>query len=170
MKKRVAITGIGAITPLGIGIKENWRKIKTGNHCISEAVFPGCNVFPHTLCGLVSDFDPCDHISQRKMVKLMSREAQMAVSAAGLAIDDAGIKDYYCPHRTGLYLGTGLTSGELEDLIRLIEHSIDENDRFSYQKMGSEALHNCNPLLSFKILTNMPLCYISMLFHVKGIP
>jgi 3-oxoacyl-[acyl-carrier-protein] synthase II len=168
MKKRVAITGIGALTPLGIGIEENWQKIKNGDHGIAKKEFPGSRLFPHSFCGLVNNFDPVDFIPKRKMIKLMNREAQLAVSAAGLAIADAGIEDYYSPQRTGLYLGTGLTSGELADLIRLVENSIEENNRFSYRQMGAEALPNCNPLLSFKILTNMPLCYISILFRVKG--
>lgn len=168
MKKRVVITGIGAVTPLGIGIKENWQKIKEGYQGIAALEFPGSHAFPHSFCGSVTNFDPFDFIPQRKMIKLMNREAQMAVSAAGLAIHDAGLEGYYSPYRTGLYLGTGLTSGELADLIRLVENSIDENNRFSYQRLGTEALPNCNPLLSFKILTNMPLCYISILFQVKG--
>lgn len=168
MKKRVAITGIGALTPLGTGMEENWQKIKDGDQGIAALEFPGSHTFPHTFCGSIRNFNPSDFISQRKMIKLMNREAQMAVSAAALAIDDAGIRDHYSPYRTGLYLGTGLTSGELEDLIRLVKNSIDENDCFSYQRLGLEALPNCNPLLSFKILTNMPLCYISILFQVKG--
>ncbi len=168
MKKRVVITGIGAVTPLGIGIKENWRKIKDGRQGIAALEFPGSHAFPHSFCGSVTNFHPADFISQRKMIKLMNREAQMAVSAAGLAINDAGLEGHYSPYRTGLYLGTGLTSGQLADLIRLVENSIDENNRFSYQRLGTEALPNCNPLLSFKILTNMPLCYISILFQVKG--
>jgi 3-oxoacyl-[acyl-carrier-protein] synthase II len=168
MKKRVAITGIGAITPLGTGMEENWRKIKDGRCGISKMEFPGGNVFPHTYCGSAGDFDATAFISQRRMLKLMNREARMAVSAAALAVDDAALKDCYSPYRTGLYLGTGLTSGELADLIRLVENSIDEKGRFSYARMGAVALPNCNPLLSFKILTNMPLCYISIRFGVKG--
>jgi 3-oxoacyl-[acyl-carrier-protein] synthase II len=168
VKKRVVITGIGAVTPLGIGIEENWQKIKDGYQGMSTLEFPGSNTFPHSFCGSVRNFDPSDFISQRKMIKLMNREARMAVSAAGLAIHDAGLEGHYSPYRTGLYMGTGLTSGELADLIRLVENSIDENNRFSYQRLGTEALPNCNPLLSFRILTNMPLCYISILFQVKG--
>lgn len=168
MKKRVVITGIGAVTPLGIGIEENWQKIKDGYQGIAALEFPGGHAFPHSFCGSVRNFDPADFISQRKMIKLMNREALMAVSAAGLAIHDAGLEGHYSPYRTGVYLGTGLTSGELADLIRLVENSIDENNRFSYRRLGTKALPNCNPLLSFKILTNMPLCYISILFQVKG--
>lgn len=168
MKKRVAITGIGAITPLGIGIKENWEKIKNGEQAISQIEFPGGNFFPHTFCGTVNNFNPSDFISERKMIKLMNREAQLAVSATKLAIEDAGIDGYYSPYRTGLYLGTGLTSGGLENLIPLAKNSIDENCGFSYRRLGSEALPNCNPLISFKMLANMPLCYISILFKIKG--
>jgi len=168
MKRKVAVTGIGALTPLGIGIKENWEKIKNGEQAISQIEFPGGNFFPHTLCGVVNNFNPFDFISERKIIKLMNIEAQMVVSATKLAIEDASIDGYYSPCRTGLYMGTGLTSGGLEDLIPLAENSIDESCGFSYHRLGLEALPNCNPLISFKMLTNMPLCYISILFKIKG--
>lgn len=168
MKKRVVITGIGAVTPLGIGIEENWNNIKRGKQAITQIELPGENVFPHTFCGIVNKFNPSDFIHDRRILKLMNREAMMATAATKLAIEDARLTGLYSPEQTGLYLGTGLTSGELEDLIPLVENSIDENGNFSFHRLGSEALPNCNPLLSFKILANMPLCYISILFRIKG--
>jgi 3-oxoacyl-[acyl-carrier-protein] synthase II len=168
MKKRVVITGIGAISPLGIGIEENWKNLKNGKQAIKRIKFQGGDVFPHTFCGVVNEFNPSEFIQERKIFKLMNREAQMAAGATRLAIEDARLDGYYPSERIGLYLGTGLTSGELGDLIPLVENSIDEMGNFSYKRLGSEALPNCNPLLSFKILTNMPLCYISILFQIKG--
>ncbi len=168
MKKRVVITGIGAVTPLGIGIEENWNNIKSGKQAIAQIELPGKNAFPHTFCGIVNDFDPSDFISERRILKLMNREAMMAAASTKLAFEDAMLNGLYSPEQTGLYLGTGLTSGELEDLVPIVEKSIDEKGNFSFHRLGSEALPNCNPLLSFKILTNMPLCYISILFRIKG--
>jgi len=121
MKKRVAITGIGAITPLGIGIKENWEKIKNGEQAILQIEFPGGNFFPHTFCGTVNNFNPSDFISERKMIKLMNREAQLAVSATKLAIEDAGIDGYYSPYQQVCIWAQGSHPEDWKTLSRLLK-------------------------------------------------
>ncbi|OGF59433.1 MAG: hypothetical protein A2Y62_05950 [Candidatus Fischerbacteria bacterium RBG_13_37_8] len=168
MKKKVAITGIGMVSPLGIGARINWEKLKNGITGIGRAEFTGSDAFPHSMCGMVPEFDPTEYIANLKLLKLMNNESMLGAVAAKLALEDAGIGNTYAPEQQGLYFGAGLTSGELSDLLPLVEDSLDEQGNFSYYHMGTNALPNCNPLLSFKILTNMPLCYISILFNIKG--
>lgn len=168
MKNGVAVTGLGVVSPLGIGIKETWGRIINKESAISEASFEGSKLFPHSRCGSVPEFDPGDFIPNKRLLKLMNREAILASTAAKLAIDDAYMDGFYKPESTGLFLGSGLTSGELDYLLPLIENSIDENGNFSYELLGRKALPGCNPLLSFKILPNMALSFISILFNIKG--
>ncbi|NTU41495.1 MAG: beta-ketoacyl-[acyl-carrier-protein] synthase family protein [Nitrospirales bacterium] len=168
MKRRVVITGIGAVSPLGLGGAENWRNIKEGRSGLRDAPFPGSEAFPHAVRGVIDDFSPEQQISNRKLLKLMNRESQLIVTAAGQAMADAEIRGDYPSERTGIYLGTGLTSGELGDLLRLVEDSTDETGLFSYRLMGERALPGCNPLLSFRILTNMPVSYLSIIFGIRG--
>ncbi|HEX2865573.1 MAG TPA: beta-ketoacyl synthase N-terminal-like domain-containing protein [Ignavibacteriales bacterium] len=168
MKNRVAVTGLGVVSPLGIGIKETWGKITNNESAISDGSFEGCQLFPHSRCGSVPEFDPTDFIANRRILKLMNREAVLASAAARLAIDDARVEGFYKPESLGLFLGNGLTSGDLDYLLPLIENSIDEHGNFSYHLLGSKALPGCSPLLSFKILPNMALSFISILFNIKG--
>jgi 3-oxoacyl-[acyl-carrier-protein] synthase II len=168
MKNRVAVTGIGVVSPLGISIQENWEKIKSNTNALSRSDFSGSDLFPHKVCGSVRDFDPEEFVSNRKLLKLMNRESLLAAVAAKLAFDDASPNSFFEPENTGIYLGTGLTSGELDYIVPLIEDSIDEKGKFSYGLLGKKALQNCNPLLSFKILPNMALSYISILFNIRG--
>lgn len=162
------ITGIGIISPLGIGSSANWESMTHGVSGIRQASFAGNDSFPHSNCGVVRNFNPQDYIENRKLLKLMNAESKIAVAAGRLALEDAACNGNYSPERMGLYLGTGLTSGELQELIPLIENSLDEHGNFSYSLLGTKALPNCNPLLSFKLLTNMPLCYVSIIFNIKG--
>lgn len=168
MKNRVAVTGLGAISPLGLGIRENWEKIIEAKSAVCSASFEGCDLFSHSICGTVPEFDPGDYIPNRRLLKIMNRESMLASAAAGLAIKDAQLNDFYKSGSIGLYLGSGLTSGELDYLLPLIENSIDSEGNFSFDLLGKKALPNCNPLLSFKILPNMALSYISILYNIKG--
>ncbi|MGE5621205.1 MAG: beta-ketoacyl-[acyl-carrier-protein] synthase family protein [archaeon] len=168
MKNRVAVTGLGVLSPLGAGIKETWARVIKKESAVFKASFEGCGLFGHSMCGSVAEFNPEDYIPNRRLLKLMNREALLSSAAARLAIDDAHIEGCYKPESTGLFIGSGLTSGEPDYLLPLIENSIDENGNFSYGLLGSKALPGCNPLLSFKILPNMALSYISILFGIKG--
>ena len=168
MKKRIGITGIGVVSPLGLTVQENWKRICRNESAIEDCHFAGYEAFPHCRCGAIKNFDPTQHIANRRLLKLMNRESQLAFVAADQALKDSGIAHNYTPDRIGLYLGTGLTSGDMENLIPIVENAIDEDGQFSYSLLGTKALAKCNPLLSFKILPNMALSYISIEQNIQG--
>ena len=116
----------------------------------------------------LENFVPGSYIENRKLLKFMNREAQFATIAALQAVKDSKINpELIPPDRFGLFMGTGLTSGELHELIPVIENSL-VNGKMDMKAFGEKALFKCSPLLSFKILTNMPVCYISILLNIKG--
>lgn len=168
MSERAAITGIGVVSPLGLTIEQTWSKLVARESGISDFAFHGCEAFPHKRCGAIANFEPGSSVANRKLLKLMNREAQLALAAAGDALKDSAIQGAYRPERIGLYVGTGLTSGDLESLIPVVENAVDESGCFSYSLLGTKALGKCNPLLSFKILPNMALSGISIEHNIKG--
>jgi 3-oxoacyl-[acyl-carrier-protein] synthase II len=165
---RVAVTGLGAVSPLGLGIRENWINFINQKSGFAAAEFPGSQAFQNPVCGVIKDFNVENYISSKRLLKLMNRESQLLAAAADQALKDSMINNEYQPEKTGIFIGTGLTSGELESLIPLVENSIDEEGNFSYKLLGSKAISKCSPLLSFKILPNMPLSYVSILFNIQG--
>jgi 3-oxoacyl-(acyl-carrier-protein) synthase len=168
MKSRVVITGIGMISPYGVGKEIAWDNLIKGNICFRQQNFFKQYNSPITIGGYLEDFAPENYIENRKLLKLMNREAQFASIAALQAVKDSKINpELIPPDRFGLFIGTGLTSGELHELIPVIENSL-VNGKMDMKAFGEKALFKCNPLLSFKILTNMPVCYISILLNIKG--
>jgi 3-oxoacyl-[acyl-carrier-protein] synthase II len=168
MTHRVAITGVGCVSPLGLTVEENWHRLKQGERGLSHVGFKGFEAFPHSLCGGIHDFQPAASVSNKKLLKLMNRESQFAFIAAQQAIAGSGIAGACAPERIGAFLGTGLTTGDLDSLVPIVEQSIDPEGRFSYALLGTQALAKCNPLLSFKILPNMALSYISIEHTIRG--
>jgi len=168
MERRVVITGIGAVSPLGSDPGEIWGRWSRGESAVRDHGFPGREVFLHGFCARTPDEAWESRIPNRKLVKFMNREARMTAAASSLALADAGARQAYLPERIGLYVGTGLTSCEMEALLPVLEGSFADNGDFSCRRLGEEGLAACNPLLSFKILPNMTLCCISMLHDIRG--
>ena len=169
MKRRAVITGIGVISPLGIGVDANWQALAGGQCGIGEITSFDASVFPLKAAGEVKGFSPQDYIANRKSIKLMSRCSQMAVSAAGMAVADAGIHlDDVDPCRVGIYMGLGMASGDLDEILPMLLSSLDDEGNFSLSQFGSQGLFSLNPVSSFKVLGNFPLCHTAIAFNIQG--
>jgi 3-oxoacyl-[acyl-carrier-protein] synthase II len=169
MKRRAVITGMGVISPLGIGADANREMLKSGQSGISEITAFDASLLPLKAAGQVRDFSPEDYIPNRKSIKLMSRCSQMAVAAAGMAVADSGIDlSSVDPSRIGIYMGLGMASGDLEEITPMLLSSLDHEGRLSLKRFGSEGLSSLNPILSFKVLSNFPLCHTAIEFNIQG--
>lgn len=168
-ERRIAITGIGMITPCGVGWKPFWNSALKANSHIRPLQSISLNGFPSKFAGELTDFNPKTYVTQRKMLKLMSREIQIAVAASQLAVEDAGLeiteKDR---ERFGVSLGTGVINNDLDEVGVGIKNSLDENGEFQMKKFGSEGIRSLYPLWMLKYLPNMPACHISIARGLKG--
>ena len=90
--RRVVITGLGAVTPIGIGIEAFWNSLKEGKSGIGPVSSFDASTFPSKVAGEVKDFDPTDYMDPQS-AKKMDRFAHFAVISSQLAIGRCGIKD-----------------------------------------------------------------------------
>ncbi|MDD2715524.1 MAG: beta-ketoacyl synthase N-terminal-like domain-containing protein [Candidatus Wallbacteria bacterium] len=168
MKRRVAVTGIGMISPYGVGREINWSSLLAGKTAYGELDFPEKYGIPFHTGGKLTCFEPEKYISQRKLLKYMNREMQMSVVTALEAASDSGLAVKEVPPESiGIYLGTGITSVEIEEILSIAGNSTRDG-RMDLERFGSNALPKCDPLLSFKTLLNMPACFISILLGIRG--
>ena len=108
--KRVAITGIGVVTPIGSGKQRFWDALLAGKPGIGRVQSFDTSAFPVHIGAEVRDFAPGDFVRKLDPSRL-GRASQMAVAAARMALEDAGLQaDRLDPRRTGVSMGT--TSGE----------------------------------------------------------
>jgi len=108
MKRRVAVTGMGVISPLGIGIDENWAALCNGKSGIAPITKFDTNSFPIKIAGEVRDFDPQQYIGHKE-VKKMDIFIHYAVAASQLALKDSGFKiTEKNAERVGVQVGVGL--------------------------------------------------------------
>ena len=118
----------------------------------------------------IAEFDPALWVPEPKLIRMMSRDAQLAVAAATLALRDSGITigTTYAAHDVGLFGATGLAGIALDEVARLVKASAGPAGELDIQKFGAVALRQVRPVLSFKILANMPLCFVSIILNLQG--
>ncbi|MBT8356868.1 MAG: beta-ketoacyl-[acyl-carrier-protein] synthase II, partial [Deltaproteobacteria bacterium] len=127
MSRRVVITGIGMVTPLGVGKTIFSQKLFNGDSGISPITAFDTSRFPSNLGAQVSDFSPADFIS-RKNLRKMDRLSRMAVASARMAIDDSQINlDSINRDRMGIILGTAYGSTDVS--VRFAGTLFDEGPR-----------------------------------------
>ncbi len=107
-KRRVVITGLGVLSPIGIGVEKNWINILAGKSGIAPIENFDATGFPSTFAGEVNDFDPLDFIPFKE-AKKMDRFIQLGVSAGLEAFKDSGLTVTPAnAHRMGVIIGSGI--------------------------------------------------------------
>ena len=153
-KKRVVITGMGAVTVLGTGLRKFWNGLISGRSGIRRITQFDASSLPCQIAGEVPDFEP-ELFLERKEARRMARSSQMALAAAKMALDDAGVS-IPVPEgeRTGVSFGTSI--GGLE--------KFDEGIS-TLRKYG---LARVNPFTIPLGLPNIPAFLISQQFQCLG--
>jgi 3-oxoacyl-[acyl-carrier-protein] synthase II len=107
-KRRVVVTGVGMITPLGIGVESSWSNLIAGKSGIKKITQFDSSDFPTKIAGEVEGFNPENYI-EIKEIKKMDRFIHFAVAAAQIALDDSGLKITDSnSERTGVIVGSGI--------------------------------------------------------------
>ena len=108
MKRRVVVTGIGLVTPLGIGVEKTWQSLCDGKSGIGRITRFDPSELPSQIAAEVKDFDPADFI-EKKEIKKMDRFIQFGVAAAKMAVEDARLEiTEAIADRAGVYVGAGI--------------------------------------------------------------
>jgi 3-oxoacyl-[acyl-carrier-protein] synthase II len=153
-KRRVVITGIGLVTPLGIGKDPNWEALLAGRSGISTITRFDVSRFATRIAGEIRNFDP-QQFMDRKEARKMDLFVQYAIAAAQLAVEDSGIDLALLEgERTGVYVGSGI--GGIG--------SIEETHRVLLEK-GPERV---SPFFIVQTIINEAPGHISIRYRAKG--
>ena len=116
-KRRVVITGLGIVSPLGIGVAENWRNILAGKSGITRITHFDATGYPSMIAGEVKNFDPTQFGMTEKEARRMDRFIQLGMAAGIEAIKDSGIEVTEAnAERIGVHIGAGIGGvGTIED-------------------------------------------------------
>ena len=105
--RRVVVTGMGAITPVGNNVKDTWEGLKSGKNGIAPITLFDTENFKAKLGAEVKDFNPRDYLEVNEELRT-DRYAQFAVAAAQQAVEESGIEGTVAPERFSVIFGTGI--------------------------------------------------------------
>ena len=154
MKKRVVVTGIGVISPVGNTKDEFWSAIVSGKNGVGPMTSFDCKDYTSRIAGEVKDFTPHPFIPKKEL-RRMEKFVQFAVTAAKEAVDDSGLDiSKEDPFRIGVLVGSGIGS------LRIIE----EQHKVILERGPSKI----TPFLIPMLIVNMASGHISIMFKIKG--
>ena len=105
--RRVVVTGIGAITPLGNNVADTWAGMKNGKNGIAPITLFDTEKFKAKLAAEVKGFDPKEYLEVNEVLRT-DRYAQFAVAAAQQAVEESGVEGMVMPERFAVIFGTGI--------------------------------------------------------------
>jgi 3-oxoacyl-[acyl-carrier-protein] synthase II len=165
----VWITGVGIVSPLGIGCDAVAQALQTsasGIRSLPELEAAGW-LAPYG--GVVADFEPKEYVQPRKSLKVMAREIQFAFAAADMAHRHAGLptEGVIDPERFGVVVGAGLLYCDLDELTAAYQACLGRQG-FDFSKWGDQAVREFFPLWMLKYLPNMSACHIGIRHDARG--
>ena len=153
-ERRVVITGMGTLTPIGIGLKAFWEALVAGKSGVGYITQFDASGLDTRIAAEVKGFDPTEYM-EKKEVRRMDRYAQMAVAAATMAIQDAKLDlDSVDRERIGCWIGSGV--GGI--------HALEEQARTLVER-GPDRI---SPFFVPMMIANMASGQVSIMFGLKG--
>lgn len=154
MSRRVVVTGLGAVTPIGNNVDDFWTSVKAGKIGFDHITKFDTTDYKCHIAAELKDFNPQDFMD-RKAAKRMEPFSQYAVAAAKQAIDDSGLdNEKEDPYMVGCAIGSGI--GSLQAMER------------ETQKLYEKGPNRVNPLLVPLMICNMAAGNVSIQFGLKG--
>jgi 3-oxoacyl-[acyl-carrier-protein] synthase II len=177
--RRVVITGLGLISPLGHSADALWEALtarRSGVAALTQHP-PGSLAAPfgaeaRQFSGAIEDFGPLEGDQKkqiRKALKMMCRECQMGVASAQLALGDSRLSAAQRdPERAGIAFGSDYMVSAPDEFNAPIEACLDPNRSFHFECWGPQGLAKMNPLWLLKYLPNMPASHIAIYNDLRG--
>lgn len=152
--QRIVVTGIGLVTPFGVGVDPFWTGIETGQSAVSRITLCDPSDFPCQIAGEVPGFNPRDYMDLKE-ARRMSRSSQFAVAAARMAVADAHLRiDESNRYTTGVLIGNGSTS--LPDVEEAVSALVQKGPM------------KISPFFIPSALPNMPSCQVAIQIDLRG--
>ena len=168
--RRVVVTGIGVVSPNGIGRRAFSEAIVEGRSGVGLIESFDTSGQAIKIAGEVKGFDVSPYLGEhRKNLKVMSRAVQFAVGAGALAVEDSGLEPSKIdPERFGVCMGTGITPMDVAELVGPISRGIGQDGGFDVGRFAEAQSESMFPLWLLKHLPNMAAAHLSILHHAMG--
>jgi 3-oxoacyl-[acyl-carrier-protein] synthase II len=169
MKRRVVITGIGSVTPLGLTLEETWQGLLAGKSGIGPIRLFDASTFPTTFAAQVPDFDLAPYVKDPAPYAKAGRNVRFAMAAARMAFDDAGLAPSDVDRsRFGIYMGSGEGILDFDNLVASIARGTQEDGRVDIASFAEFGLRAYDGLRELEQEPNMPANHLAAEYGLAG--
>jgi 3-oxoacyl-[acyl-carrier-protein] synthase II len=168
MRRRVVVTGIGAITPIGTDVEAMWKVLREGGSGIGRITHFDASKFPTKIAAEVKNFDLSKYVDDPARYAYSGRNVTFAIAAATEAVAGSGILDTARdPSRFGVYLGAGEGQQDFPVFMKLVCESREEGG-VDLERFTQAGLKYLNPQFEMEQEPNMPAGHLAALFNAQG--
>lgn len=167
--RRVVVTGMGMVTPLGRDLESTWQALLAGRSGVGRITLFDAETFPTRIAAEVRDFDLAGYVADAARWAEYSRNTQFALAAAQMAVDDSRLNDHGALDRTrfGVYLGSGEGQQDFPRFVDLVNQAFRDGkvDTAVFTRLGLTKLH---PIREAEQEPGTPAGHLAVQFGARG--
>ncbi len=167
MRRRVVVTGVGCVTPLGTTVPELWANLQESKSGVDFTTLFDAKNFPTRISAEVRNWSLADVGEDPAVWEKRGRHTRFAIGAARQAVDDSGIDGSADPDRFGVYLGAGEGQQDFHNFSHMMVAAL-QNGELDLGTFIQEGLKRLDPQLELEQEPNMPAAYVATHFGAEG--
>jgi 3-oxoacyl-[acyl-carrier-protein] synthase II len=169
MRRRVVVTGMGMVTPLGADVEQVWKRLLAGESGVGYTTLFDASNFPTKIAAEVRHWDVSDVGENPDDWKYQGRHTRFAVGAAKKAIADSGVLDKPLdPTRFGVYTGSGEGQQDFDRFTHMMVAGLAGGSTFDLAKFTRRGMEILHPIAELEQEPNMPAAHLAALFNAQG--
>ncbi len=169
MQRRVVVTGMGMVTPVGRDLESSWSALQEGKSGVDAITLFDASSFPTKIAAEVKDFDLADYINDSARWAEHCRNSKFAIAAARMAIDSSGLetKTDLDRSRFGVYLGSGEGQQDFPRFVRLV-HASSRGGQVDTSCFTREGVKDLHPIHEAEQEPGTPAGHLAGIFGARG--
>jgi 3-oxoacyl-[acyl-carrier-protein] synthase II len=168
MRRRVVVTGMGCVTPVGNSITDFWKALRESQSGVGQITHFDASRFPTRFAAEVKNFDLQSYVENIEPFAYAGRNIRFAIGAAEQAVRDSGLRDKPVdPARFGIYLGAGEGQQDFFLVMGMIAHS-QKDGSVDLERFTREGLEKLHAQTELEQEPNMPAGHLAALFDAQG--
>ena len=168
-RRRVVVTGVGVINPLGNDIETVWSALKEGKSGVGYTSIFDASKFPTRISAEIKNWDIADVVDNPDLWKMRGRHSKFAAGAALQAFNASGVNaSIKNRRRFGVYMGSGEGNQDFNCFASMMAESLDDEGNLDLVKFTKAGLEKLNPVLELEQEPSMPVGHIASLFDAQG--
>lgn len=168
-RRRVVVTGVGVVNPLGNDIETVWSALKEGKSGVDYTTIFDASKFPTRISAEVKNWDISKFVDDPELWKFRGRHTKFAAGAALQAFEGSGVGDSIKdPRRLGVYMGSGEGNQDFLSFASMMATSLDDEGKLDLVKFTRAGLDTLNPVKELEQEPNMPVGHVASMFNAQG--